>query len=148
MSAPLDDASDQGFTLIELLIVVSIVCLITPIVFLNSSRTADEQRMRHFLEELDSTISEAQIESISTLSTARIMFNTQDHYYQLIRSGTLITHSMDRRIEMYSTTGSYEITINPVGKFNQPKTLTFHIGPIHYRLVLLLGQGRHYYEKF
>ncbi|WP_018962106.1 competence type IV pilus minor pilin ComGD [Sporolactobacillus vineae] len=148
MSVPLNNASDQGFTLIELLIVVSIVCLITPVVFMNSSRTADEQKMRHFIEELDRTISEAQIESMSTLSTARIMFNTQDHYYQLIRSGTLMTRSMDRRMALYSTTGSYEITINPVGKFSQPKTLTFHIGTIHYRLVLLLGQGRHYYEKF
>lgn len=146
-SVHLDTRSDKGFTLIELLIVVSIVCLMTPVVFLNSSRTSDEQKMRQFIEELDETISETQIESMSLLSTARIIFNTRDHYYQLIRSGTLITRTMDPRIDMYSSTGTYEITINSVGKFTQPKTLTFLIGSIKYRLVLLLGQGRHYFEK-
>jgi prepilin-type N-terminal cleavage/methylation domain len=146
-SVPLDSGSDKGFTLIELLIVISIVCLMTPVVFLNSSRTSDEQKMRQFAEELDDTISETQIESMASLSPARIIFNTRDHYYQLIRSGTLITRAMNPRIDMYSSTGNYEIPISSVGKFTQPKTLTFFIGPIKYRLVLLLGQGRHYFEK-
>lgn len=146
-SVPRDSRSDQGFTLIELLIVVSIVCLMTPIVFLNSSRTSDEQKMRQFVEELDGTISETQIESMASLSTAKIIFNTRDHFYQLIRSGSLITRAMNPRIDIYSSTGSYDITISSVGKFTQPKTLTFFIGSIKYRLVLLLGQGRHYFEK-
>lgn len=147
MSAHHDAGSEHGFTLIEMLIVVSIVCLITPLVFLNSSRTSDEQKIRHFIEEMDSTISEAQIESMSALSTVRIVFNNQAHYYQLIRAGKLIMRDMDPHIEIYSSNGNSEITINAAGKFTQSKTLICLLGKIQYRIVLLLGQGRHYYEK-
>lgn len=147
MSARRNAGSEHGFTLIELMIVVSIVCLMTPLVFLNSTRTYNEQKIRHFIEEVDSTISEAQIESISARSATRLIFNNQAHYYQLIRADKLITRDMNPHIEIYSSSGNAEITINAAGKFTQTKTLICTFGKIQYRIVLLLGQGRHYYEK-
>ncbi|WP_239984873.1 competence type IV pilus minor pilin ComGD [Sporolactobacillus pectinivorans] len=134
--------SDRGFTLIELLIVVAIACIIAPISFLSLSHTADEQKMRHFAEEIRETISDTQMEAVLKSAPFKIVFNTQNGYYQVISASQVTTRTMDARIKVFSNVNTQSIMINAAGKFLQPGTYTFFMGAIKYQLVLQLGQGR------
>ncbi|MCO7126835.1 type II secretion system GspH family protein [Sporolactobacillus shoreicorticis] len=138
---------DFGFTLIEVLIVLSIACILTPISFFAFSHLSDEVTLRHFMSELDETIHETQVGAISESDVARIVFNNSGHFYYVAIKDRVERTEINPRITIYSGYQENSIMINQLGHFSTIKTFTISLGSIRYRLVLLLGQGRYYYEK-
>lgn len=133
---------ESGFTLAELLIVAAIACILAPISFLSLTRTIDEQSMKHFAEEIREVISDTQMDAISTATPVKIVFNTRDDYYSLIKGSKVIKRKLDPRMLVSSNVNTQSIMIGRQGNFSQPGTYTFSLGNIRYQLVLLLGQGR------
>lgn len=144
---PLVLRNQAGFTLLEMLIVLSIACIIGPLTFLTFSHWSDEITLRHFTEDIEDMIQDAQIEAITQSQLVRIVFNNQDHYYYVSRSNEIEKSDMNRRIMIYNGVGETAITINRLGHFSQSGTFTISMGSIRYKLVMLLGQGRVYIEK-
>lgn len=138
---------DFGYTLIEVLIVLSIACIITPISFLAFSHLSDEVTLKHFMSELDEKIHDTQIAAISESDVPRIVFNNPEHFYYVSFKNRIERIQMNPRITIYSGYQENSIMINQLGHFTNIKTFTITLGSIRYRLVLLLGQGRYYYEK-
>lgn len=141
------DARSSAFTLIETLIVVAIVCIASPIVFQSITRASDMQKMRHFMEELDTVIGETQMKAVSASSYMTIVFNTDRDFYQVTRGVETETRPLDPRLTVFSNAGTTSIEIDRDGQFHRIGTYTFRLNQIKYRLVLLLGQGRYHIEK-
>ncbi|MET1247684.1 competence type IV pilus minor pilin ComGD [Sporolactobacillus sp. STCC-11] len=135
-----------GFTLLEVLITLSIACIIAPLSFLAVSHLADEITIRHFVEDLNETVRDAQMEAITQAQLARIVFNNPEHFYYVSINNRIERTEINKRILIY---GGQEnvISINQLGHFSRITTFTISLDKIRYKFVLLLGQGRCYFEK-
>lgn len=139
-------ANDLGFTLLEVLITFSIACIIAPLSFLAVSHLVDEITLRHFVEDLSETVRDTQMEAITQTQIARIVFNNAEHFYYVSINNRIERTEINKRILIY---GGQEnvIAINQLGHFSRITTFTISLGKIRYKFVLLLGQGRCYFEK-
>jgi prepilin-type N-terminal cleavage/methylation domain-containing protein len=139
-------ANELGFTLLEILITLSIACIIAPLSFLAVSHLVDEVTIRHFVEDLHETVRDAQMEAITQTQLARIVFNNAEHFYYVSINNRIERTEINKRILIY---GGQEnvISINQLGHFSRITSFTISLGKIRYKFVLLLGQGRCYFEK-
>ncbi|WP_353947995.1 competence type IV pilus minor pilin ComGD [Sporolactobacillus sp. Y61] len=137
----------KGFTILELLIVLSVISIIAPISFLALSRTADEQNMKHFSEELRETISDAQMDAISSSTMIKIIFNTDQDYFSVLKNRKETKKPLHPRLWMASNLNKKTIFITSQGTFSQSGTYAFFLGNIRYELIIYLGQGRFRIDK-
>ncbi|WP_176557854.1 competence type IV pilus minor pilin ComGD [Sporolactobacillus terrae] len=133
----------KGFTLIEVLIALSIICIIVPLSFFCFSRLTDELTIRHFVEAVNETIYDTQMEAIARADFAQIVF--YDDFYYVSINGRTKRILMNPRIEVLSANKS--IKINQLGHFSKIDSFFVKLGRISYKFTFLLGQGRFYYQK-
>jgi len=140
--------SKSGFTLIEMLIVVAIACLIVPLSFLTFSQLSDEQTMEDFVEQCQDTLNNAQMTALADSSPVTVTFDNSRHLVLVDKNTvTFDSFSFDKRMVVEKATHDLNLVILRNGHFQKPGSLFFILGHIKYKLVILLGQGRFYFEK-
>lgn len=141
-------SAENGFTLIEMMVVVAVACLIVPLSFLTFSRLSDEQTMENFVEQCRDVLSNAQMTALADSSPITVTFDNSRHLVLIDKNTvTFDSFSFDKRMTVEKATHDLNLVILKNGHFQKPGSLFFILGQIKYKLVILLGQGRFYFEK-
>ncbi|MTT33191.1 prepilin-type N-terminal cleavage/methylation domain-containing protein [Terrilactibacillus sp. BCM23-1] len=140
--------SGYGFTLIETLIAVSIVCLIVPLAFQQYGSLSAHKTLRYFIDQANDLFHQAQYIAVTEKKTTMVSFYESTHTLELsIDNKVRKKISYDPRIQiiMASHNGRYIIGRN--GHFSDAGKLYIKLNDTQYKFVVLIGQGRFYFEK-
>lgn len=139
--------NEKGFTLVEVLVALGIISIILLIVSKNVFSLSEAMLTKRFIEQLKTDLSYAQARSLSSNEIVWVTFDVrEDAYY--IHSPTL---NLERKLPTYAilTFSNFSnLRFNQFGNTSQSGTIHFQLFQNNYKLVILLGMGRFYVEKW
>ncbi|MGC4376547.1 competence type IV pilus minor pilin ComGD [Fictibacillus sp. Mic-4] len=139
-----------GFTLIEMAIVLLILATVLSIGLFSYEKSKETRKVEYFFEELQKDVYLTQRTAIHSEQKASLIFFQKEHYYE-IRLGNdqvLKRKQIPQDFIVFSTSMKLQIAYNRIGNVIESGTLHFQTPVGDYRMVILLGVGRFYVERW
>ena len=140
----------KGVTLIELLLVLFVFLLLTQFAYSIFPKTTETEQVEMDMEEISNMIFLAQQYAITHQKIVVINCARTNGFcksYDFITKQEISSFQPNTKITPMVSMNQMQIKISSDGSFSKSESVYFYTPVGNYRLVLLLGQGRFYYEK-
>lgn len=139
--------NENGFTLAEVLLALGVISIILLIVTKNVFSLSDTMLTKQVIEQLKNDLSYAQARALSSNELVWVTFDVREDAYYISSP----TFYLERELPTYVTLTFSNFTnlrFNQFGNTSQSGTIHFQVFNESYKLVILLGMGRFYVEKW
>lgn len=143
-------ACRRGFTLIEMLLVLFCLVLLTQFTFYSFPKASLTEQVEQELESLSDAIYLSQQYAITHKQSVAITLYKKTGKYiskNNVTKEVIVSHDTNQLLESMMGVGMLKIKITSNGTFSNSASYYFKTPIGQYRFVLLIGQGRFYYEK-
>ena len=144
------DLSFCGFTLIEMLLVLFAVLLLTHFAYLVFPQASEHEQVEGGFKRIEHALYIAQQYAIMNRTYTMVRYTKSNKQFEVsdyFPKKVLYTFTFPIDIFPIIYTNELRIQVTEQGSFSKSQTYYFQTPVGKYRLVLLLGQGRFYYEK-
>lgn len=139
--------NENGFTLIESLLVLSIFLIITSVTAFSMKPQYEMIESKAFINQLQADLFYGQQYAISHQHELTVMIIPDQHYYYVRNSITwppFVLRYYSNNVKVSQGTLPLTFKFNASGFVNKSGYFKIQCGSKHYRLTVLLGQGRFY----
>ncbi|WP_157052748.1 competence type IV pilus minor pilin ComGD [Priestia koreensis] len=142
-------SNQKGFTLLEMLLVLMVLQVMVGVLLLSIKPVMQTYRLHYFFKQLQTDMWYAQQVAINSEKSVALVFLNAESKYLMVSGGNLImTRDYEKDVTLQTEVIQGRVSFLQDGNVDRSGTIIVKHHEKKYRVVVLIGRGRFYVQKF